>query len=298
MQIPPINLIPIATPPVPIGKQQDAQTAPEEESRVFSPVDETDELAAKTAVRDSPDKAKEQALDAQQRVQGRSGDSSSEEESEARPSRPAAAPEEAAGSSERQRLELSELVARDREVRNHEQAHASVGGALAGAASFQYTVGPDGRRYATSGEVSIAVGRVPGDPQATITQAEQVQRAALAPANPSVQDRQVATQAAQIKLQATRDLAAQEQQDRRENEAQRAESREERVNSLEAEEARAQERTSRDEQFEEQRERQREQERLQRDRLLRANQGLADTYDALRQVNLLSDDGKSIDLSA
>jgi hypothetical protein len=91
---------------------------------------------------------------------------------------------------------VRELQARDREVRAHEQAHAAVGGNLAGAPSLSFTTGPDGKRYAVSGEVSISVGAVANNPQATIDKLEQVQRAALAPANPSSQDRKVASQAA------------------------------------------------------------------------------------------------------
>ncbi|MDQ7049203.1 MAG: putative metalloprotease CJM1_0395 family protein [Enterobacterales bacterium] len=92
--------------------------------------------------------------------------------------------------------QVTKLRNRDREVRNHEQAHASAGGSLAGAPSLDYTTGPDGKRYATSGEVSIDSSPVAGDPKATIQKLQQVQAAALAPANPSSQDQKVAAQAA------------------------------------------------------------------------------------------------------
>jgi hypothetical protein len=65
-----------------------------------------------------------------------------------------------------QRL-LRELQARDREVRAHEAAHKAAGGGLAGGASFTYQQGPDGRYYATGGEVSIDIGSE-RDPAATI----------------------------------------------------------------------------------------------------------------------------------
>jgi len=55
----------------------------------------------------------------------------------------------------REQLEIQELAARDREVRAHEQAHAAVGGAYAGAPSYQYETGPDGVRYAIAGQVQI-----------------------------------------------------------------------------------------------------------------------------------------------
>ena len=50
-------------------------------------------------------------------------------------------------------------------------------------------------RSLPSGEVSIDKSPVRGDPQATIEKMQQVRRAALAPAQPSGQDRQVAAEA-------------------------------------------------------------------------------------------------------
>lgn len=106
---------------------------------------------------------------------------------------------------------LSDLKARDREVRQHEQAHASSGGAHAGSPSFEYLQGPDGKAYANAGEVPIDVSRVNGDPGATIAKMQQVQAAALAPAQPSTQDRKVAAQAARLEQQAQRELQQQTQ---------------------------------------------------------------------------------------
>lgn len=104
--------------------------------------------------------------------------------------------------------ELTELKARDREVRAHEQAHQSVGGQYAGAMSFTYERGPDGAQYAVGGEVSIDVSPVQGDPQATIEKMRVVRAAAMAPAQPSSQDRAVAAQAMQTMLQAQVEMAA------------------------------------------------------------------------------------------
>jgi len=101
---------------------------------------------------------------------------------------------------------VRQLQSRDREVRTHEQAHASVGGSLAGAPNLNYTNGPDGRRYATSGEVAIDASPVANNPEATIQKLEQVQRAALAPANPSSQDLRVAAKAASSANQARSEL--------------------------------------------------------------------------------------------
>jgi len=98
---------------------------------------------------------------------------------------------------------ISNLEKRDAEVRAHEQAHASVGGGATGAPSYSYDTGPDGKRYATSGEVSVDLSPVNGNPQATIAKMQTVKAAALAPANPSNQDRRVAATATQtiVKIQ-------------------------------------------------------------------------------------------------
>lgn len=110
------------------------------------------------------------------------------------------------------RRRIQELAARDREVRAHEQAHMAAGGQYAGAASYQYERGPDGVNYAVSGEVPIDTGRE-STPQATIQKAQVVKRAALAPAEPSAQDRRVAAQAAQIESRARADLAELQRQE-------------------------------------------------------------------------------------
>lgn len=112
------------------------------------------------------------------------------------------------GLTEQELKQLTELKARDREVRAHEAAHQAVGGQYAGAMSFTYQRGPDGAQYAVGGEVSIDVSPVQGDPQATIEKMRVVRAAAMAPAEPSGQDRAVAAQAMQTMLQAQSELAA------------------------------------------------------------------------------------------
>jgi hypothetical protein len=125
--------------------------------------------------------------------------------------RPQAA-NQTANREEQQQRELQELqeieilAARDREVRAHEQAHASVAGQYAGSPTYTYQRGPDGVSYAVGGEVSIDTSAIPGDPEATIRKAQQLQRAASAPADPSGQDRQVAAQAAQLEQRARAEL--------------------------------------------------------------------------------------------
>lgn len=103
--------------------------------------------------------------------------------------------ENARGLTEEEEAYVRELKAIDREVRAHEQAHVAKGGAYAGQPTYTYVTGPDGIRYAVAGTVKIDTGTVPGDPEATIRKLETVRRAALAPAQPSAQDRAVASQA-------------------------------------------------------------------------------------------------------
>lgn len=107
-------------------------------------------------------------------------------------------------------LELAQLSSRDREVRAHEQAHSSVGGSYAGSASYTFKRGPDGRSYAVGGEVGIDLAAIANNPAATARKMEQVQRAALAPADPSDQDISVAARAQGLAAQARVELAAQQ----------------------------------------------------------------------------------------
>ncbi len=103
---------------------------------------------------------------------------------------------------------VTRLQARDREVRTHEQAHLSAAGDLAiGGPTYDYQRGPDGKRYAVGGEVQIDTSEVPNDPQATLTRAERIKRSALAPAEPSSQDRRVAAKADQMANKARREIA-------------------------------------------------------------------------------------------
>ena len=104
--------------------------------------------------------------------------------------------------------QLLELQQRDREVQVHEAAHAAVGGQYAGAPSLSYETGPDGKRYAVSGEVNIDMSEIPGDPAATMKKADIIHAAALAPAQPSSQDRNIAGRASQMKAKAQAELMA------------------------------------------------------------------------------------------
>lgn len=115
-----------------------------------------------------------------------------------------------------EKAQVAKLRARDREVRAHEQAHAAAGGALAGAPSYSYQTGPDGKQYAVGGEVPIRTSASSANPRQAIAQLQQVARAASAPANPSGQDRAVAAQAraqiAQIQAQLAQEAQAKAQE--------------------------------------------------------------------------------------
>ena len=106
-----------------------------------------------------------------------------------------------------ERNQIRELASRDREVRAHEQAHAAVGGQYAGAPRYQFQRGPDGVNYAVGGEVSIDISPA-STPEETIRKMQIVRAAALAPIDPSPQDRAVAAQASATLAQAQGELLA------------------------------------------------------------------------------------------
>ena len=108
--------------------------------------------------------------------------------------------------------QLQQLKRRDTEVRTHEQAHLSAAGQYAsGAATFTYQKGPDGSSYAVGGEVGIDVAEE-NTPEATITKMRAIKRAALAPANPSAADKQIAAQASAKEALARQELLQSEQE--------------------------------------------------------------------------------------
>lgn len=112
--------------------------------------------------------------------------------------------------SEQERTEVEQLQQRDQEVRTHEAAHKAAAGQYAkGGASFDYERGPDGQLYAVGGEVSIDTSKIPDNPEATLQKANQIRNAALAPAQPSTQDRAVAVEAAAMAAEAKAEIAKQ-----------------------------------------------------------------------------------------
>lgn len=114
---------------------------------------------------------------------------------------------------EEQQQEVEKLKERDREVRAHEQAHSRAGGPHAGAPSYEFQRGPDGRMYAVSGEVQIDAAPISGNPGATVSKMDEVIRAALAPQEPSAQDSRVAAEARAAKAEAQAELREQKQKE-------------------------------------------------------------------------------------
>ena len=121
---------------------------------------------------------------------------------------------------------IAQLQQRDKEVRAHELAHATAGGAATGSPSYTFEIGPDGKKYATDGEVAVDLSIVAGDPQATIVKMQKIHAAAMAPTNPSAQDTRVAASAAQTILAAQSELLA-----LKENEVTHSDSADEKINT-------------------------------------------------------------------
>jgi hypothetical protein len=187
----------------PIVKQATGLEDTDTKQDIFSAVEETSETSANKASPDS--KAPENNASARPNQNQSGPDQSGPNQS--------GQDQQSQEQSEQELAIIRDLSARDREVRAHEQAHASVGGQYAGAASFTYQRGPNGVSYAVGGEVPISAPSG-GDAQSRLQAAEQIKRAALAPANPSAQDRQVAAQAAQTATQARAEIVTQSSEQR------------------------------------------------------------------------------------
>ena len=103
-----------------------------------------------------------------------------------------------------QQRQVEALKSADVRVRAHEQAHLAAGaGIVSSGASYTYTYGPDGRAYATAGEVGIDTS-AEKKPQENIDKGRLIQAAALAPPDPSPQDRRVAAVGAIASLRRNR----------------------------------------------------------------------------------------------
>jgi len=97
---------------------------------------------------------------------------------------------------------IDRLKSRDREVRAHEMSHSTNPGLIKiGSAQFDYTIGPDGKAYATGGKVTLTTGssRTPED---ALSKAEALKKAAMAPGEPSSQDFQTLNAAVAMEFEA------------------------------------------------------------------------------------------------
>lgn len=114
-----------------------------------------------------------------------------------------------------QKMQVIELQRRDLEVRTHEAAHMSAGAGLTTGASYSYQRGPDDKMYAIGGEVGIDTS--PGKtPEETLKKAAQIKRAALAPAQPSSADLQVAATATNMEIDAKMEIQKNQNQETKE----------------------------------------------------------------------------------
>ncbi|WP_181905229.1 putative metalloprotease CJM1_0395 family protein [Aestuariispira insulae] len=126
------------------------------------------------------------------------------------------APTDLAQLTEADLARIRQLSLQDSQVRLNEEAHVRVGGQYAGSPSYEFETGPDNRQYAISGEVSFNDTPIAGNPEATIRKLSIVKNAALAPAEPSTQDRAIASKASNGITQAQAQLRAQQLQERAE----------------------------------------------------------------------------------
>lgn len=107
--------------------------------------------------------------------------------------------------------EVEKLAKIDEEVKAHEEAHRRAGGHLANFPRFTQVKGPDGKDYTVQGEVVI-LNKEGNSPEENIAIARSIQRAALAPENPSSKDRQVALQAQRMEENARQEIIKREQE--------------------------------------------------------------------------------------
>ncbi len=189
----------VVTPFSPVGKQAVGLENADAKEEVFAPVEQSTE-SSKSLNRDTEESRRTGAETEEERVTDRNEQQEQDQQQEQQ---------------RRDQEIIRDLAARDREVRAHEQAHAAVGGQYAGAPSYTFQRGPDGVNYAVAGEVPISLPANLSDPEAALAAAEQVRRAALAPAEPSAQDRSIAARAANLAIEARAEIQAQQQQEQR-----------------------------------------------------------------------------------
>ena len=113
---------------------------------------------------------------------------------------------------QQEQREVSELKTTDAEVKAHENAHkAAAAGLSTSAPNYEYETGPDGKKYAVAGDVNVSY-QSSSNPEVNLKNAQQLRAAALAPADPSSQDRKVAMQAEREIAQAKQEIMEEQRQ--------------------------------------------------------------------------------------
>ncbi|GAB1484236.1 hypothetical protein MASR2M78_30540 [Treponema sp.] len=103
-----------------------------------------------------------------------------------------------------------EALARNREVRSHENAHmAALGGAAASPILYDEVRGPGGEKIAVGGKIAVDLSEVPGDPEASLRKARNIISAAYAPGEPSAADMRTAARAYDLARKAQEEIRAQ-----------------------------------------------------------------------------------------
>jgi len=97
---------------------------------------------------------------------------------------------------------IEQLKSRDKEVRTHEASHSTNPELIKiGSAQFDYTIGPDGKAYATGGRVTLSTGNSK-TPEEALSKAEALKKASMAPGEPSSQDFQAHNAAVAMEFEA------------------------------------------------------------------------------------------------
>ena len=113
--------------------------------------------------------------------------------------------------------QVAKLKTTDAEVKRHENAHkAAAGGLKTSAPNYEYETGPDGKKYAVAGDVNISYEKS-SDPNVNLKNAQKLKAAALAPAEPSAQDRSVARKADMEIAKAKQEILEEQQNKDNEN---------------------------------------------------------------------------------
>ena len=102
--------------------------------------------------------------------------------------------------------EVEKIRRIDREVKRRELAHRAVAGNyVRGVVSFEYVTGPDGKKYAVEGHITIDAGPILNNPEASIRKAQAIKRAKL--------DRSVSAEVAKMEREARMDLKTEQRKE-------------------------------------------------------------------------------------